>query len=170
VSKAFTRESDESGEELPSFRPQLPPGARNYITRRGADQLKDKLDQLLQKRSAWSAAAKNAGTAWEADRQTTEAVIRRIQLVLQTMVVAEIPANPQKIAFGAEVTLRRGNGEEEVYQIVGVEETDPEKGLISWISPLARALLSHKAGEKVRFASPAGNDQLTILRVHYPAT
>ena len=51
--------------------------------------------------------------------------------------------------------------------IVGVDEADPETGRISWISPLARVLLSRRAGDKVRFQSPAGVEELTILKVHY---
>ena len=63
--------------------------------------------------------------------------------------------------------MRHRNGEEDTYQIVGVEESDPQRGAISWISPLAKALLSRTAGEKVRFRIPAGEDELEILSVRY---
>jgi transcription elongation factor GreB len=63
--------------------------------------------------------------------------------------------------------IRHGNGEEAAYHIVGVEEADPERGSTSWISPLALALLSRRAGDKVRFRSQAGDEELTIMTVRY---
>ena len=168
MSKAFTRESDDDSgaEEIPSLRPHLPPGTRNYITREGADRLKRRLNDLLEKKQAL-ASASAAGTGSEADQRKLESAIRRLQPILDSVVVAEIPADQEKIAFGATVIVRHGNGEEGAYQIVGVEEADPERGSISWISPLARALLSRRAGDKVRFQSPAGGEELTILTVRY---
>jgi transcription elongation factor GreB len=83
------------------------------------------------------------------------------------LVVADVPANQEKVAFGATVIIRHGNGEEAAYHIVGVEEADPEREAISWISPLARALLLRRPGDKVRFQSPAGGEELTILSVRY---
>ena len=65
--------------------------------------------------------------------------------------VAEPPADQKKVAFGASVTIRHEDGGEDEYQIVGVDEADPETGRISWISPLARVLLSRRAGDKVPF-------------------
>src|SRR2546426_4481927 len=159
MSKAFTRESDESGaQEIPSFRPRLPPGTRNYITREGADRLKQRLNCLLEKKQ---------GTASEAEQRKIEAAIRNLQQILDSVVLAEIPADQEKIAFGATIMIRYGNGEEVAYRIVGVEEADPDHGSISWISPLAQALLSRRAGDKVRFRSPAGEEELTILSVRY---
>ena len=168
MSKAFTRESDdESGaEEIPSLRPQLPPGTRNYITREGADRLKQRLNDLLERKQAM-ASASAAGTALEGDQRKIESAIRRLQQTLDSVIVAEIPADQEKIAFGATVMVRHGNGEESAYHIVGVEEADPEQGSISWLSPLARALLSRRAGNKVRFQSPAGGEDLTIMTVRY---
>ena len=162
MSKAFTRESDDSdAETLPSPRPHLPPGTRNYITREGADQLKQRLNALLAK--------KQALTESEPDRRKLESAIRNLQQTLDSVIIAEIPADQEKVAFGATVTIRHGNGEEETYHIVGVEEADPEHGSISWISPLARALLSRRPGDKVQFRSPAGAEELTILSVQCPA-
>jgi len=98
---------------------------------------------------------------------TREADIRNLKLVMDSVIVPEIPADREKVAFGATVVIRHGNGEEETYQIVGVEEAGPERGSISWISPLARALLSRKARDKVPFRSPAGGEELTVLSVRY---
>ena len=169
MSKAFTRESDdESGaDEIPSWRAQLPPGTRNYITREGADRLKQRHNDLLEKKQAMATMSNEAGKGAEADQRKIESAIRRLQQILDSVVVAEIPIDQDKVAFGATVTIRHGNGEESAYRIVGVDEADPGRGSISWISPLARALLSRRAGDKVRFRSPAGDEELTIMTVRY---
>ena len=168
MSKAFTRESDESGAvEIRSVRHQLPSAARNYITRTGADRLKRQLDELLEQKRGLEAKGPDVEPASVAMRQEVEARIRIQQQALDSVVVAEMPADRGKVAFGATVKVRYVNGAEESYQIVGVEEAEPESGCISWISPLARALLSRRAGENVRFKSPAGPEELMILSVHY---
>jgi len=164
MSKAFTRELDDSDSEVPSpLRPHLPPGTRNFITRAGADRLRQRLSALLEKKQALSTSAN------EADRRKLESAIRILQQTLDSVIVAEIPADREKVAFGATVAIRHGNGEEDSYQIVGVEEANPEHGSISWISPLARALLYRRPGDKIQFRSPAGTEELTILTVHYLA-
>src|SRR5580765_7217224 len=169
MSKAFTRESDEArAQEIPSYRPQLPSGARNYITLGGADRLKQRLNELLERKRALAIVSNDAGTASQ-DQQSLESDIRKLQQILDSVVIAKIPADQEKVAFGATVVIRHGNGHEEAYQIVGVEEADPERGCISWISPLARVLLSRKTGEELKFQSPAGSEELTILSVRYPS-
>jgi transcription elongation factor GreB len=168
VSKAFTRESDENAtEEISSVRSQLPSGATNYITRGGADRLKKNLNELLEKRRAGTTAGNETDPEARAEQRRTESAIRKLQSILDSVVVAEIPDDQGKIAFGASVVVRHGNGEEENYRIVGVDESDPAQGDISWISPLARALLSRRAGDNVRFRSPAGDEELKILKVYW---
>src|SRR5712691_6776740 len=98
MSKAFTRESDDS-EEIPLARSQLLPGARNYITREGADRLRQRLNELLQEKQALGATSK------EADHRKLESAIRNLQRTLSSVVVAEIPADQDKVAFGAAVTV-----------------------------------------------------------------
>ena len=169
MSKAFTRELDESADEdIRPLRPQLPPGTRNYITPAGARRLKERLDELLNKKQG-AARAKTADSVVisEGEQRKLEGRIRNLQQVLQSVMVAEPPADKEKVCFGATVAVRRNNEGEEVYRIVGVEESDPEHGDISWISPLARALLSRRAGDKVQFRSPAGEQELSILSIHY---
>jgi len=167
VSKAFTREPDSGAEEIPAFRPQLPPGTRNFITRVGADGLRQRLTDLLERKQALGTRSIEASATVEADLRKLESAIRRLQQTLASVVVAEIPVDQEKVAFGATVTVRHGNGAEAAYQIVGVEEADPERGSISWISPLARALLLRRAGDTVRFRSPAGDEELAIMTVRY---
>ena len=167
MSKAFTREPDSGAEEIPAFRPQLPPGTRNFITRVGADGLRQRLTDLLERKQALGTRSIEASATVEADLRKLESAIRRLQQTLASVVVAEIPADQEQVAFGATVTVRHGNGAEAAYQIVGVEEADPERGSISWISPLARALLLRRAGDTVRFRSPAGDEELAIMTVCY---
>lgn len=159
MSKAFTRESNENArEEFVSLRPQLPPGAKNYITRQGANRLQDRLNELLEKRKLEPTTA---------DQNRIDTVIRNVQNTLGSVVIAETPADREKVAFGASVIVRYENGEQEQYRIVGVDEADPANNRISWISPLARALMNRKAGDVVNFQSPAGEQKLTLLKVEY---
>ena len=160
MSKAFTREGDDSGEEeIIASWPPLPPGARNYITPEGARQMKERLQDLQKRRENTEATG--------VESKKLESAIRNLKQRLDSLVIVEPPGDVAKVAVGAIVTVRHRNGEEETYRIVGVDESDPEKGAISWISPLAKALLSKRAGEKVCFRIPAGEDELEILSVHY---
>jgi transcription elongation GreA/GreB family factor len=78
--------------------------------------------------------------------------------------------NTEQVFFGATVTLCDEQGMENTYQIVGVDETDSARGRISWVSPLARALLKSRAGDAVRFQSPAGWRVVEVLAVEYPGS
>ena len=108
----------------------------------------------------------NADLEAKAVQRRIESAIRKLQSILDSVIVAEIPDDQEKVAFGASVVVRHGN-EEERYQIVGVDESDPAQGRISWIAPLARALLSRRAGDIVRFRSPAGDEELKVVKVRY---
>jgi transcription elongation factor GreB len=161
MSKAFTRESDDSDrEEVSGFRPAAPPGTRNLITPEGAARLKHRLDALVEQKQDSHLA--------DAERRKLEGEIRKLQATLGSIVITGPPHDREKVAFGATVVVRHENGEEEVFRIVGVEEADPAGGAISWASPLARALLSRMAGERVRFRSPGGERELTIVSVDWP--
>ena len=168
MSKAFTRESDDANaDEFAPVRPQLLAGAKNYITREGADRLRQRLNDLLEQRRVLASGSNEADVNAKAALRRIESTIQRLQTTLDSVVIAERPADQEKVAFGASVRIRDENGEEEAYQIVGVDESDPAQGRISWISPLARALFNQRAGDKVRFRSPAGSEELTILKVDY---
>ena len=69
--------------------------------------------------------------------------------------------------FGATITLRDEQGQEQSYQIVGVDETDFARGRISWVSPLARAVLKAREGDLVRFQSPAGWREIEVVAIEY---
>lgn len=168
MSKAFTRESDENdAEEIPSGWFPLSPGAKNYITREGADRLRQSLNELLEKRRVESNVSNNADPEAKAKQRRIESAIRKLQSILDSVIVAEPPTDPGKVGFGASVRIRCQDGDEETYRIVGTDEAEPGQGRISAISPLAQALMNSKAGDTVRFKSPAGDQELTVLAVHY---
>ena len=168
MSKAFTREADDAGgDEIAPVRPQLLVGERNYITREGADRLRQLLNDLLQEKRALARDNSEPSVEIKAALRRTESAIQKLQSTLDSVIIAERPVDLERVAFGASVRLRDENGQEETYQIVGVDESDPAQGRISWISPLARALLNQRAGDKIRFQSPAGSQELTILKVEY---
>ncbi len=154
MSRAFVDESaSESREEnAPELEIPLPPGAKNYVTPEGARQLRSELDSLL-------------ATPPPRLRETE----RRIQYLSRMAAVMEVvepgPGIPQRVAFGAQVAVVEDGNRESTYRIVGVDESAPEKGWVSWISPLARALTGRKAGETVTVRLPAGEKKLTIRSI-----
>jgi transcription elongation factor GreB len=168
VSKAFTRESDEaSGDEIAPLRPQVPPGVKRYITKEGADRLRQQATALLEEKRALVSGATGGGIDTTSRVRRIEAAVQRIQQALDSVIVAEPPADLGKVGFGASIRVRDQQGEEDTYQIVGPDEADPGQGRISSISPLAQALMNGRAGDTVRFKSPAGDQELTILAVRY---
>jgi transcription elongation factor GreB len=169
VSKAFTREENQ-GPDLPEPLPTssvLPPGAKNYITRAGADRLREELERLAQRDRPRLAAERNDP---EAKRQLAR-IDQRIFQIEQSLETAEVVSDrrgpAETVTFGATVRLREEDGQEVIYRIVGVDEVDVEQGWISWFSPIARALMNAKSGQHVSFKSPAGEQDLEILAVHY---
>ncbi len=181
MNKAFTRETDgEDEEELePSL--QLPQGTRNYITPSGHARIRDELDHLLRTERPhvvevvhW--AASNGDRSENGDyiygKRRLREIDRRIRFLTRRLDLAEVvdPArqeNADQVFFGATVTLCDEQGAEQTYQIVGVDETDFTRGRISWVSPLARALLKAREGDAVRFLSPAGWREVDVLSIEY---
>ena len=156
MSRAFVRESDDAKEYLPPSRPPLPAGVTNYITPSGARRMKAELDRLLAEKQSCGA---------EEERRKLEARVRELQQRIQTLVVPPAPTSRDVVCFGATVKVRDSEGEQVTYRIVGIDEADPDRERISWRSPLARALLSHRVGEKVEFNAPSGGQQLEILEI-----
>lgn len=168
MSKAFTRESDDAPERpfaapLPSA---LPPGAKNYLTVDGERRLRAELEHLQQtERPRLVALAE--GSEEKRKLPVVDQRIHQLQRSLQTAVVTPSPgAVEDRVCFGATVTVRQGTGEE-IYRIVGVDEVDIDRGWVSWLSPIARALLNSRRGQKVRFKFPSGEEELEILSVVY---
>lgn len=169
MSKAFTREEND-GPDIPDLPPPvsvLPEGARNYITAAGAENLRRHLAELVNKRRPALVAATDDP---EAKRQLA-ALDQRIFQLEQSLQSAEVvtpPAGePDTVRFGATVTVRDSSGAESTYRIVGVDETDFDRGWVSWQSPIARSLLNARQGERVPFSFPSGEEELEIIAVSY---
>lgn len=188
MSKAFTREpdtDDDDGEEDPRERASaLPPGTKNYITPPGLQRLKDELHHLLHKeRPAVTAvvswAAGNGDRSENADYQygkrRLREIDRRIRFLTRRVDLAEVidPALPRdertagQVFFGATVRFAAGSGDQREVTIVGVDESDHRRRHISWVSPLARALIKARAGDTVTLRAPGGTEELEILDVRY---
>ena len=187
MNKAFTRENDDfddgdDGDAGPSASP-LPPGTPNYITPAGYARIKSELDHLLRSERPqvvevvhW--AASNGDRSENGDyiygKRRLREIDRRIRFLTRRLDLAQVvdPArqqNTDQVFFGATVTIADEKGSEQRYQIVGVDETDFVRGRISWVSPLARALLKSREGDRVRFQSPAGWREIDVLEIAYRA-
>lgn len=181
MSKAFTRETDEEPDESP---PQgVPLGdTRNYITAAGYARLRDELLQLMDAERPkvvetvhW--AAKNGDRSENGDylygKKRLREIDRRIRFLTSRIEAAEI-VNPavhtgsDQIFFGATVRYIDEQGVETTVTIKGTDEADAHQGEISWISPVARALLKARVGDEVQLATPSGTRRLEILEVTYP--
>jgi transcription elongation factor GreB len=188
MSKAFTRESESANdigdieEEAGTALPPLPGGSKNYITPGGLARLMDEFLWLMNKERpqvtatvAWAAA--NGDRSENADyiygKKRLREIDRRIRFLTKRLDMAEVvdPAAPREdetqIFFGATVTYANQKGEEKTVSIVGVDEIDTSRGYISWISPLARALIKAREGDVVTLRAPGGTEELEILEVQY---
>lgn len=183
MNKAFVKENDDADEdEALSPTLQLPAGSKNYMTRRGYDALRAELDQLVRverpalvETVAW--AAGNGDRSENGDyiygKKRLREIDRRIRFLIKRIESAEVvdPERQQdfeQVFFGATVTFCDVDGEDEqTWQIVGVDEADAAQGRISWIAPLARAVMRARAGDVVRFQSPAGPREIEILDIRY---
>ena len=169
MSKAFTRESDDAPElpALPRASSQLPPGTKNYLTADGAEKLRRELEQLTQAERPRLASLPASDEARQQLR-ALGAQIRQLEEILQTAEIVQAPAPPwEQVRFGATVTVRDRGGVETRYRIVGVDETDTDRDWVSWRSPIARALLNARVGERVKFRAPAGEMELEVVGIGY---
>ena len=181
MNKAFVKDDAPEEEEAHASAPALPHGTKNYMTRRGYALLKAELEQLVRSERpelvqvvTW--AAKNGDRSENGDyiygKKRLREIDRRIRFLmkrLETSVLVD-PAkqeNAEQVFFGATVTVSEAGGTHATYQIVGIDEADAGQGMISWISPLARALLKAREGDTVRFHSPAGPRELEIVEIRY---
>jgi len=181
MSKAFTKESDESDEDELEPAARLPAGTKNYITPAGYQRLRDELEHLwkverpaLVQTVAW--AASNGDRSENGDyiygKKRLREIDRRIRFLSKRLDHAEVvdPAQRgtcEQVFFSATVTVCGADGEEKTYSIVGVDEANPARGLISWVSPLARALLKARKDDVVVLQVPGGREELEIVEVSY---
>ena len=182
LNKAFVKEDggDDEDELAPAQR--LPAGSKNYMTRRGYDALRVELDQLVRverprlvETVAW--AAGNGDRSENGDyiygKKRLREIDRRIRFLIKRIENAEVvdverQQGLEQVFFGATVSFcDLDSGEEQTWQIVGVDEADATQGRISWIAPLARAVLKAREGDVVRFQSPAGWREIEITAIRY---
>jgi transcription elongation factor GreB len=183
MNKAFVKESDNDDEdELGPEAAKLPPGTKNYITTEGYRRLRAELAHLMtEDRPAVvqvvSWAASNGDRSENGDylygKKRLREIDRRMRFLTKRLEIAEVvdPAtqpNKDQVFFGASVFYTDQHGKEYRITIVGVDEADPLRGKISWISPVARALLKAREGDTVTLRTPAGLDELDVIDVNYP--
>jgi transcription elongation factor GreB len=184
MSKAFTRESDNDSDEddLPAG-PKIPAGAKNYMTRAGHDRLRAELLNLLDVERPrvvevvhW--AASNGDRSENGDylygKKRLREIDRRIRFLTKRLDIAEVvdPSvhhGKDQVFFGATVTYARQDGSETTVTIMGIDEADSAQGQVSWVSPVAQALLKARVGDEVRLRTPAGWEALEVVEVNYPA-
>ncbi len=169
MSKAFTRESDDTPERpaRPRRVSSLPPGTKNYLTASGAASFRDELERIeATERPALAALPES-----DPRREYLMVLDDRLAQLHDTLATAEVVEPPppphDQVRFGATVAVRHARGETVRYRIVGVDETDIDRDWISWLSPLARALLNARLGATLRVRLPAGEEQLTISEIAY---
>ncbi len=182
MSKAFTKESDQD-EDDGSPSPAPVPGGKNYITRAGYDRLRAELFTLIDDERPkivdivhW--AASNGDRSENGDylygKKRLREIDRRIRFLTRRLEIAEVVDaslhhGGDQVFFGATLTYADDAGAETTVTILGVDEADSGQGQISWVSPVARALLKAKVGDVVRLVVPGGTQELEVLSVSYPA-
>ena len=169
MSKAFTREDDQPEPEPPRRLPSvLPPGAKNYMTPDGAMRSRAELAALVERERPALAAAGADGAASAELKAMDERILELKRIVESAVVVGPPSKDVDVVRFGATVSVRSVQGGEIArYRIVGVDETDVARGWISWVSPVAKALISATVGDRVRAPLPSGEKELEILDVAY---
>lgn len=178
MSRAFVDEdagSDET-DDLHEIPIPLPPGARNYMTPEGAARMADELRRLTEEERPRAASALAA--APPADKagflRAISGIDRRISYLTRMKAALSVvapPAKADRVVFGLAVRVLEEGGKpglEREYRIVGVDESDPERGYISWASPVAKALIGKKAGDSALVRLPMGEQRLLILAVGFP--
>lgn len=182
MSRAFLSESDEDfmEDDIPEAKYPLPEGVKNYMTPQGAEKIKNELMVLMNTERPKitarlsSAVTDKGGPQKESmlkDRKRLRKIDRRIQYLTKMVENLEVvePKNqdPDHVLFGATVTVMENNEREKVYRIVGIDESNPSEGILSWLSPIARALTSKRVGDVVTLNIPAGEIKLKIIKIEY---
>ena len=186
MNKAFTKEPDGDDEDdlLGAVPSPLPLNGKNYLTPAGYARLKAELlglidDERPQVVEAVHWAARNGDRSENGDylygKKRLREIDRRIRFLTQRLEIAEVvdPAvhhGSDQIFFGATVTFVDGAGVHRTVHIRGIDEADAMAGEVSWVSPIAQALLKAREGEEVPLATPAGVQTIEIVAVAYPAS
>ena len=179
MSKAFVKEDGREPEPSEAADTTLPRGGKNYITPAGFARLKGELARLVEserpevvKAVAWAASlgdrSENADYIY--GKRRLREIDRRVRFLIKRLESAEVVnssgRDTDQVFFGATVKLRSKVDERQV-TIVGVDEVDPAQGRVSWMSPIAKALIKAREGDTVVVRAPGGNEQFEILEVTY---
>ena len=179
MSKAFTRESDDDLEDEGTD-PAVPVVARNYVTPAGYARMRAELKQLLDverpevvRTVSW--AASNGDRSENGDyiygKKRLREIDRRVRFLIKRLEVAEVVhsagRDADQVFFGATVLYASRGGAERTVTIVGIDEVDPLRGRVSWISPIAGALIKAREGDTVTLRTPAGPEEIEVLEVRY---
>jgi transcription elongation factor GreB len=181
MSKAFVKEDADDEDDLPEEPIPLPVGAKNYITPDGFRRLQDELKHLQHEERpriveivSW--AAGNGDRSENGDyiygKQRLREIDRRMRFLAKRLEIAEMvdPArqkNLDRVFFGATVTYATASGDERTITIVGIDEVDADNGRVSWISPIARALMKSQEGDVVELRTPHGIELIEIVKISY---
>jgi transcription elongation factor GreB len=179
MSKAFVKEEGDAPEDDALAAPALPSHGKNYITPAGYARLESELRRLVEierpevvKTVAWAASlgdrSENADYIY--GKRRLREIDRRVRFLIKRLesaqVVRSAGRDTDQVFFGATVKIRTPRETREI-TIVGVDEVDPANGCVSWVSPIAKALLKAREGDSVTLRSPSGEEQLEILEVSY---
>lgn len=194
MSKAFTKEDSQQdpspdADDIEDQELKALPQKKNYMTPQGQQRLKNELSELLNKTRpemtqvvAW--AAGNGDRSENGDylygKKRLREIDRRIRFLTKRLEIAEVvdpamvasdPSRASQIQFGATVKISNvtenvGGGTKTI-SIVGIDESNPSTGKISWISPLAKALLGAQKGDVVTLRSPKGEEEWEVLEIQY---
>ena len=184
MSKAFTKETDsaDSDDDGDLALPELPAGGKNYVTPGGYRRLREELISLLDVErpkvvEVVSWAAKNGDRSENGDylygKKRLREIDRRIRFLTKRLDIAEV-ADPSahhgsdQVFFGATVTYANAAGAEHTITIKGIDEADNLHGEVSWIAPIARALLKAREGDEVQLVTPGGVEKIEVIEVKYP--
>ena len=182
MSKAFTRESNSEDDDEDIGLPAIPAGSKNYITPQGYARMRSELLTLIDDERPkvveivhW--AASNGDRSENGDyiygKKRLREIDRRIRFLTKRMELASVtdPAvhfGSDQVFFGATVTYEDEQGNAKIITILGIDEADSLNGQVSWVSPVARALLKSSVGDVVRLQTPAGMQDIEVIQVSYP--
>jgi transcription elongation factor GreB len=165
MSRGFVKEDDleHAGTDLPERPLSEHP---NYVTPMGLQQLQQQATDLEQQRLELAPRKEDPSAQQQLARINRD--LRYVQARLESAIPVD-PAeqNRELVLFGARVTVEDENGDEHIFALVGEDEADIAAGKVSWVSPLARALIGHKIGDSVTWVRPAGNLLLDITDINY---
>jgi transcription elongation factor GreB len=184
MNKAFTREPDaDSNQDDDVALPGLPSGTKNYVSPGGYARLRAELLELLDverpkvvETVSW--AAKNGDRSENGDyiygKKRLREIDRRIRFLTKRLDIAEVVDasvhhGRDQVYFGATVTYANQRGEEHTITIKGIDEANSARGEVSWVAPVARALLKARVGDEVALSTPGGLEKIEVIDVQYPA-